>query len=301
MQWKRTINRALARTAGVELRRAGSAPAARPRRRPRVGALQPGDRLVPSPVFVLCTLRSGSTLLRMLLDSHSALHAPHEIHLRYVSVNLDAKWSERSLGEMGLDAAGLEYLLWDRILHRELAASGKPTIVDKTPNNVFIADRLKACWPDARFLFLLRHPAAIARSRQALNPDVDPDKNVDLIRRYCEALEAARRTYDGLTVRYEELTADPAAVTRQICAFLGVPWEPAMVSYGDFDHGRLRPGLGDWAEKIKTGRVQAADPPPEEIPEPLLPTAELWGYLAPTAAAPSPGASAAGSPPPAPS
>src|SRR5215210_2867552 len=115
--------------------------------------------------------------------------------------------------EMGLDAKGLEYLLWDRILHRELSGSGKPHLVNKTPNDVFIADRIRECWPDSRFVFLLRHPAAIARSRMAVNPEADPGKNVDLIRRYCDALESARQAYDGLTVRYEELTADPRAET----------------------------------------------------------------------------------------
>lgn len=282
MPWKTTVNRALGKTVGLELRRAGSAPAARsgPKKR-KVGKVASGDRLVEKPAFVLCTLRSGSTLMRMLLNSHSQLHAPHEIHLRYVSVNLDAKWSERSLNEMGLDKAGLEYLLWDRILHRDLASSGKPWIVDKTPNNVFIADRLKECWPDARFIFLLRHPAMIARSRKALNPDLDDDKNVDLIRRYCEALENARQTYDGVTVRYEELTTDPAATTRKVCEFLDVPWEPSMLEYGKFDHGRLKAGLGDWKDKIRSGEVQPPEPlpAPEEVPVALREAAVAWDYM----------------------
>jgi len=244
----------------------------------RTKTLQRGDRLVERPTFILCTLRSGSTLLRVLLDSHSQLHAPHEIHLRYVSVNLDTTWSKRSMKEMGLDAKALQYLLWDRILHRELAASGKPYLVDKTPNNVFIADRIRECWPDSRFVFLLRHPAAIARSRQTIRPDADPEKNVELIRRYCETLERARQDHDGLTVRYEELTADPAAVTRRVCAFLDVPWEAKMLDYGRFDHGRYRAGLGDWADKIRTGKVQEAEPPPDEVPEPLREVSAAWGY-----------------------
>ena len=117
-------------------------------------------------MFVICTLRSGSTLLRVLLDSHSQIRSPHELHLRYVSVHFDQKWSERSMKELGLDTRAAEYLLWDRLLHRELTASGKSIIADKTPNNVFIVDRLREAWPDARFIFLLRHPGAIARSRQ---------------------------------------------------------------------------------------------------------------------------------------
>jgi hypothetical protein len=287
--WKRTINDALTRATGLEVRRAtAGAPAERPRRRgtARRGR-RPGDRLVQRPTFVLCTLRSGSTLLRVLLNSHSQLHAPHEIHLRYISVNLEKKWSERSMREMGLDEQGLQYLLWDRILDRELASSGKPRLVTKTPNDVFIADRIRECWPDAQFIFLLRHPAMIARSRAKLNKDADPERNVDLIRRYCEALEQARQTYDGLEVRYEELTRDPRSVTQRICSFLEVPWEESMLDYGEHDHGRFKSGLGDWADKIKTGQVQAPEPlpAPEDVPEPLRAVAAAWGYL--PAAAPA--------------
>jgi hypothetical protein len=279
--WKAELNRALARTTGLQLRKAGAAPTTKPvARRTALGKLRSGDRLVQAPVFVMCTLRSGSTLLRVLLDSHSQLHAPHELHLRYISVNLDAVWSERSMKEMGLDAKGLEYLLWDRILHRELSGSNKPQIVDKTPNNIFIADRLKECWPDARFVFLLRHPAAIARSRMAVKgEDYDVDKNLALIKRYCETLETVRQTYAGHTLRYEDLTADPARETRRLCEFLGVPWEPQMLEYGKFDHGRYRAGLGDWADKIKTGQVQQPQAPPDDIPAELRDACVAWGYL----------------------
>jgi len=286
--WKKRINDALVKTTGYQLERAaagGRAPKAAPapaKRGRRGGKLRKGDRLVEAPVFVMCTLRSGSTLLRVLLNSHSQIHAPHEIHLRYISVNFDRKWSERSMREMGLEGDNLRYLLWDRILHRELAGGGKPIIVDKTPNNVFIADELRACWPDARFIFLLRHPASIAESRKNWfkGDNYDAEQNHDLIRRYCEALERARQRFDGITIRYEELTQDPEANTRQICEFLGVEWEPSMLEYGQHDHGRYKSGLGDWSEEIKSGEIQPPKPPPPETPEPLRPIAETWGYLA---------------------
>jgi hypothetical protein len=242
--------------------------------------MEPGDRLIAAPAFILCTLRSGSTLLRVLLDSHSQIHAPQELHFRYIAVQLTSKWGERAMRGLGLDAEGLEYLLWDRILNRELASSGKHQIVCKTPNDVFIADRIAQCWPDVRFIFLLRHPGAIVRSRQALGPDIDAEKNIDLIRRYCEALETARRRYPGHLVRYEELTADPTTVTQGICEFLRVPWEPQMLDYGRVDR-RYRAGLGDWKDKIRTGQVQPADPAPgaDETPPELRGIAAAWGYL----------------------
>ena len=286
MPWKKRINDALLKTTGYELRKTRPEAAVKPRargekRRVSRYPTQPGDRLVESPVFVLCTLRSGSTLLRVLLNSHSKIHAPHEIHLRYTAARLEKKWARRTMTAMGLDEPALTYLLWDRILHRELSASGKQIIVDKTPNNVFMPDRLRDCWPDARFIFLLRHPAAIAASRREwLGPNPDDVANVERVRQYCEALEDARRNYDGLTVRYEETTDDPSAATHRLCEFLGVEWEPEMVEYGKFEHGPYKPALGDWSKNIKSGEVQKPKPPPREIPEPLLPITETWGYAA---------------------
>ena len=284
MKWKEKLNGALTRATGYQLQKAGGTQSADAAKRPRVGRLRAGDRLVEAPVFIICTLRSGSTLLRVLLNSHSQIHSPHELHLRYVSVHFDRKWSERSMKELGLDATAAESLLWDRILHRELAASGKSIIADKTPNNVFIVDRLREAWPDARFIYLLRHPGAIARSRLAYkgeDSEDDPDKNADLIRRYCEALEDARQTYDGHTVRYENLTAEPERELRAICDFLAIPYEPEMLEYGQFDHGRYRFGLGDWNEKIKSGAIQAPEAPPslEEIHPALREMCARWGYV----------------------
>ena len=268
MALKKTLNDALTRATGYQLQRAGGGAAKR---------LRGGDRLIQAPVFVICTLRSGSTLLRVLLDSHSQIRSPHELHLRYVSVHFDQKWSERSMKELGLDTRAADYLLWDRLLHRELTASRKSIIADKTPNNVFIVDRLREAWPDARFIFLLRHPGAIARSRQKYKGEGADE----LIIKYVEALEAARQTYDGHTVRYEDLTANPERELRKICDFLGVPYEATMLDYGQFDHGRYKSGRGDWNEKIKSGAIQPPEPPPplDEIDPALREMCAKWGYL----------------------
>jgi len=274
MTWKGPVNRALVRLTGYELRKPGGV------RRREVGAA-PGDRLLKEPAFVLSSVRSGSTLVRVLLDSHSQIHAPPELHLRDLKVGVRTRYATRALNEIGLDREFLRYLLWDRVLHRELTHSGKRILVNKTPNDVFIADRIKQCWPDARFIFLLRHPQAIADSRHRARPQDARERNVAKVLKYCQALEHARSHHDGLTVRYEDLASDPERETRRICEFLGVPWEAEMLDYGRFDHGSFRPGLGDWTEKIRSGRVQppAPLPPPEQVDPALRPLATAWGYL----------------------
>src|SRR5215212_12159632 len=101
---KRRMNAALRRATGYELRKQKVAltpeeRAAQQRRQRR--RVRPGDRLLEAPTFVLCSVRSGSTLLRVLLDSHSRICAPHELHLRDISVSLRTDYAERSLGEIG--------------------------------------------------------------------------------------------------------------------------------------------------------------------------------------------------------
>ncbi len=244
-------------------------------------------RLLHEPAFVLSTVRSGSTLLRMLLAAHSEIHSPHEMHLRSIGVTIKGRYGDKALAEVKLDRDELNNVLWDWYLHRELATTGKRLLVNKTPNDVFIADRILACWPDARFIFLLRHPLAVARSRAKLRPQDSEANNIKRVLQYAEAVEAARQTYPGHTIRYEDLTADPTGELTKLCAFLGVPFEPNMLQYGTFaPSSHIKAGLGDWKDEIRSGEVQAPKPLPsaEEIPDALRPIAETWGYLEPVGA-----------------
>ena len=260
------MNRGLTRATGYELRKQGAEPRARRRRR----AGQSGDRLLVAPAFVMCSVRSGSTLLRVLLDSHSRIHSPQELHLRDLTVKVKTDYAAKALGEIGLDDEQMRFLLWDRLLHRELVAARKEILVNKTPNDVFIADRIARCWPDARFIYLLRHPVRSPRSRQR---DA-PAGHARAQRQHGAALRqrdraGARRRTRALTVRYEELTADPRGATQRLCAFLGVPWEAGMLEYGRFDHGRMKAGARrlegeDQVRRGPAGRAAAAgrgDPP----------------------------------------
>lgn len=240
-----------------------------------------GDRLVPAPTFILSSVRSGSTLVRVLLDSHSRIYSPHELHLRNIRVGLTSKYVDGAMAELGLDTRELKYLLWDRVLHRELTRRGKDIVVNKTPTDSFIWRMILDCWPDAKFIFLLRHPGAVVDSWNSARTYWTRDETAADVLKYVTAVQEARTEHGGLTVRYEDITTEPEKQTRRICEFLGVEWEPGMLDYGAADHGKFKPGLGDWSPAIKTGTVQAARPlPPDDaIPEVLRPISAQWGYL----------------------
>ncbi|MCL6671005.1 MULTISPECIES: sulfotransferase family protein [Streptomyces] len=243
-------------------------------------AAPPAPRLVESPVFVLSSVRSGSTLLRVLLNSHSRVRAPHEMHLRTLHVHLSREFTADAMEALQLDKDELEHLLWDRVLHLELTRSGKDVIVDKTPPNALIWPRLHRCWPNARYILLLRHPGAVIASLTDRRTDPDHAAVRAEVLGYAEKLEEARRNLDAHVLRYEDLTADPEGATRALCAYLGVAWEPAMLDYGGKDHGTFRPQLGDWSATIRSGRVQPARTADAgaELPPRLAELAKAWGY-----------------------
>ncbi|WP_406178220.1 sulfotransferase family protein [Streptomyces sp. NBC_00996] len=239
-------------------------------------------RLVDSPVFVLSSVRSGSTLLRVLLNSHSQIRAPHEMHLRTVHVHLSRDFTVDAMKALELDKDELEHALWDRLLHLELTRSGKRIIVDKTPPNTLVWPRLHRCWPNARYIVLLRHPGAVITSLTDRRSDPDHEAITAEVLDYSEKLEEARQNLDAHVITYERLTADPEPTTRGVCDYLGVPWESGMLDYGTHDHGTFRPQLGDWSDTIRSGRVQPARgaDPQVELPPRLEELARAWGYQA---------------------
>ncbi|NIL57887.1 sulfotransferase family protein [Salinispora arenicola] len=239
------------------------------------------ERLVASPVFVLSSIRSGSTLLRCILNSHPHVHAPYELHLVDLSVHLDSPFAHLAMQVAGLDNRQLEHLLWDRLLHRELTRSGKRLIVDKTPTNVLRWQRVAECWPQARYVFLLRHPLRVVQSAIVARPHATPAESTDLVRLFLARLDEARRSLSGVTIRYEDLTRRPEQVVRGLCGDLGVEWDPGMLDYGRYDHGPFRAGIGDFTERIRAGRVLPGRPNPTEpeIPEELRSLCRRLGYL----------------------
>ena len=249
-----------------------------------------GERLLVAPVFIFSAARSGSTLLRAVLGGNSRLYAPPELPLAHLSVRAETRWIQASMTALGLSAEDLDHMLWDRVLADTLRRSGKPTIVAKTPSNVLIWRRIAACWPDARFVFLLRHPAAAVVSLHAAwHPSWHPGESGSLAEaigkglRYMTGVEDARRSLPGFTIRYEDLTSDPEGTVRPLCDYLRVPFEPLMLEYGQFAGHRFAPGLGDASDKIRSGRIQPAvpPPPPPDIPAELTDICAAWGYLAP--------------------
>ena len=169
----------------------------------RLDQLVPADgdtaRLVRSPVFVIAADPSSLPALRRALATHPLLHAPNDLGLVMIGVDLTSSYVQLAMEAAGLGARELEHLLWDRILHHALISSGKAVVVDTEPDLIQHWHRVHECWPAARFVFLTSGEPAD------------------------EALEEARFLVDGHEISQPDLDADPSRVVAGLCDFLGVP------------------------------------------------------------------------------
>jgi hypothetical protein len=218
------------------------------------------------PLLVLGVRRSGTTLLRVMLDRSSQLAVPDEsyfvpqlAHRHGGRPDPDAFVEDcRRLGtlqEWGLAVedmrppAGATTGEAIAALYRRYAElQGKPRWGDKTPMYMQHLPLLARLFPDTRFVHLLRDGRDAAQSFLAMPEGIvtrtwaHPRSAADFACQWRTEVEAAqglgRRVGPEryLELRYEELVAEPERELRRLCAFAELPWEPEMLGYaGEVD------------------------------------------------------------------
>jgi len=118
---------------------------------------------VEKPIFIIGTGRSGSTILGMIFHMHPAcgfLNEPKAIwHAIYPNEDLIGTYSRGAayyrLGEK--DASSKVKERAHRLFSHYLFLTGARRVVDKYPEMVFRIPFLKAIFPDANFIFLIRN------------------------------------------------------------------------------------------------------------------------------------------------
>ena len=253
----------------------------------------PGDGRFP--VFIVGMERSGTSLLRSILNGSSALAIAPETHFinRWMG-----RWGDRDPGnaevfegfwrdfstsqhfsKLGLDPDEVGPLLrgrgvsW-RDVHASLLAAfassqGKERLGEKVPAYFRHLDRLFDWYPDARVIYSVRDPRAVVASHRMLDESWASVSDFELVRRWRERATMAVRwsTHPQVKiVRYEDLIADQRGTLASLCRFVEVPIEVAMltrpraVSRGT---GPLEPGaavvssqVDAWRRRLSTSDAQ---------------------------------------------
>ena len=221
-------------------------------------------------LFLIGSPRSGSTLLTRMLGAHPAVLSPPEPHLLTPLAHLgyfetvekapyDPVVSQRGVREIvaELPRGEEDYLdalraYADAVYGRLLEPSGRRFLLDKTPAYALVLDFVARLYPRARYLVLTRNPLAVWSSFVQSFFDGDHEaahRHNPLLERYVPAVARFLREQPVPLhhLRYEDLVREPAREMQALCAFAGLEFEPAMLSYGEQEQARAEParGLGD--------------------------------------------------------
>lgn len=238
------------------------------------GVLAPPECSFADPVFVLCNGRSGSTLLRFLLDAHPELACPPETNLPALCAQLATVWSLIEGAPLSANRgdeppeipdaaiAGVRQTM-DRMIGSYLSRRGKKRYCDKSLGTARFAELMLRVYPEARFLCLYRHPMDVIASGLEACPwglngygfdpyiATTPGNAVMALARFwadntTETLAAEEQFSDRCRrVRYEDIVTDPEVMAAGIFTFLDVAQAPG-VSASCFSADRERFGPADF-------------------------------------------------------
>lgn len=234
-----------------------------------------------TPIFIVGTERSGSNLLRLILDSHSRISVPHPPHIFRYFATLEAEYRDLSdrhnLRRLAQDVIKLiEWQIhpWEYIPDPDLIVSlskprdlmgvfgavyewhkqnaGKDRWGCKSTFMIDHVDRILARFPNAKFIWLIRDPRDVAASshESVFNP----------CHPYFTALLWCQQQYVGLDyeqrlpktnwtrLHYETLIESPEQTLRKLCKFLEENFEPQMLCFWETPAARLSACLSQsWA------------------------------------------------------
>lgn len=217
----------------------------------------------PAP-FVCGVTRSGTTLLRLMLDSHPEVAIPGETHWvpklikaferskqsaddaadlvidhkRWGDFHLDAdEVRERIRALDPITAADVIRTFYGIYAERE----GKSRYGDKTPGYVQQMRHIQRVLPEARFVHIIRDGRDVSLSHLRMN--WGPETYAESAKLWRNRIRKARKmapSIDHYTeVRFEELVADTEGVLRRVCEFIELDFDPVMLDYHERAEGRL--------------------------------------------------------------
>lgn len=214
------------------------------------------------PLLILGVARSGTTLLRVMLDRNSQLAIPDESYFipqladrHRGAVDVDAFLDDLSrlptLRDWDVRPGAVRAHLRTGCTPGEAIAAvyetyaeqhGKRRWGDKTPMYMEHLDVLERLFPESRYVHLIRDGRDGAMSFQSMPEGIVtrswnyPRSAAAFARKWRTEVQAARRLGRRvgeryLELHYEQLVQQPEAELERICAFAGLPFEPDMVSY----------------------------------------------------------------------
>jgi len=214
-----------------------------------------------TPFFVLGSQRSGTTMLRLMLNRHPRLGVPHESKFmiafnsrlaEYIDLSspmnarrlLDDIAQHKAVAAGGLiedrdaildsDISTFAQMI-DVIMSEKARRMGKARWGDKTPFYITHIDELWSLFPDSKIVHLVRDGRDVVVSQRNIEwmSSNIPKLAIDWKWKttLCHKVGSVRGPDFFLEVRYEDLIVETERVLREICEFLGEDFSPSMLEF----------------------------------------------------------------------
>jgi hypothetical protein len=193
------------------------------------------------PIFLVGCQRSGTTVLRLMLDSHPNIACgPETRFLRDLEKITGSEWHR--ISRFGLPR---EYWVakagefFGSFQADYAAARGKIRWADKSPLYALILDYVWEVFPDAQVIHIIRNVKDVTTSHRSA---FGYKAALGAPRKWKHYIQEVRRASAKVSpnqyheVRYETLIAERERTLRDIFTFLGEPWDPAVLDFERSQH-----------------------------------------------------------------
>ncbi len=212
-----------------------------------------------SPIFIIGVDRSGTTLLSLILDSHSRIAIPYESHFitkyyrnrekfgdlkkeenrvrlvkNILSESYVKQWDKKlNLEDIDLDKCLTLEATIDEVFSAYARLHGKDIWGDKTPSYTPEIHIINRMFPQCKFVHIMRDGRDVALS--LVKQWWGPNDFISAMRYWEKTLSCTRKMLRMLPddkfieLKYEDLLENPETEIRKILSFLQLEYEPEMM------------------------------------------------------------------------
>lgn len=214
------------------------------------------------PFFIVGNERSGTTMLRFMLNAHPNLHVPGEndfmsvlmarhrsdeklssaeVRAAFEIVTSDRRWSHWDIDAAELfkllDSLSQPYLgeFIAKIFEHSCKKFNKVRWGNKHPTNVSKIEEINAFFPDAKFVHIIRDPRDVCVSMSHTRWHGGTVR--EIAARWRDQVQAGIRSGRKLGPSkyfeffYEDLVLDSGDTLEKICEFIGEPYDERMLDF----------------------------------------------------------------------
>lgn len=230
-----------------------------------------------APFFIVGSDRSGTTMLRLMLNEHSRLHVPREswfitplmnslpsdspLHSDQITeafniITSHERWNDWDISNKvlydifaSLKNPHLSDVI-EAIFRYSAKKAAKPRWGDKTPNYIQEIKRIRRIFPNAKFIHIIRDGRDVCLSLMRVK--WHGDSIIDYARYWKKMV--THGIVDGRAlglenyceIKYEDLVLNTKKVLRQICLFLGEEYQEEMTTF----YKRSTDEVAPWEKNI---------------------------------------------------